>query len=85
MDNSVPDFDGDQDEDIAWLNVNELEGSAVDDLAKCINACVDRWRAAGPEARKKMFSLFAIAGIFLSVCRHGHVTVMCDMIRSGEL
>ncbi|KAJ6552543.1 hypothetical protein B0H10DRAFT_2229907 [Mycena sp. CBHHK59/15] len=91
MDESVPappsEFNGDQDgdEDIAWLNVNELEGSAVDDLTKCINACVDRWRAAGPEARKKMFALFAIAGIFISVCRHGHVTVMCDMIRSGEL
>ncbi|KAJ7691943.1 hypothetical protein B0H17DRAFT_934531 [Mycena rosella] len=86
---SVPmppsEFNGDQDEDIAWLNVNELEGSAVDNLAKCINACVDHWRAAGPEAQKKMFALFAIAGIFLSVCRHGHVTVMCDMIRSGEL
>ncbi|KAJ7778074.1 hypothetical protein B0H14DRAFT_3095842 [Mycena olivaceomarginata] len=32
-----------------------------------------------------MFALFAIAGIFISVCRHGHVLVMCDMIRSGEL
>ncbi|KAJ6476562.1 hypothetical protein DFH09DRAFT_1108859 [Mycena vulgaris] len=74
-----------QDEDIAWLNVNELIGTDVDDLAKCINTCVDRWRTAGPEARKKMFALFAIAGIFLSVCRHGHVLVMCDMIRGGEL
>ncbi|KAJ7734413.1 hypothetical protein B0H16DRAFT_1225125, partial [Mycena metata] len=34
---------------------------------------------------KKMFALFAVAGIFLVVCRHGHVVVMCDMIRSGEL
>jgi hypothetical protein len=32
-----------------------------------------------------MFELFAVAGIFLVVCRHGHVVVMCDMIRSGEL
>ncbi|KAJ6632028.1 hypothetical protein B0H10DRAFT_2159559 [Mycena sp. CBHHK59/15] len=85
VENSKVNFNGDEDEDIAWLNVNELEGSAVDDLAKCINACVDCWQAVGPEARKKMFALFAIAGIFLSVCRHGHVTVMCDMIRSGEL
>ncbi|KAF9486113.1 hypothetical protein BDN70DRAFT_235965 [Pholiota conissans] len=67
-------------EDVAWLNVTEM-----DELAQCVNACVERWRAAGPEARKKMFSLFAIAGIFLAVCRHGHVLVMCDMIRSGEL
>jgi hypothetical protein len=46
---------------------------------------VERWKNAGPEARKKMFALFAIAGIFVSVRRHGHVLVMCDMIRSGEL
>ncbi|KAJ6474081.1 hypothetical protein DFH09DRAFT_1253687 [Mycena vulgaris] len=45
----------------------------------------NRWKAAGPEARKKMFALFAISGIFISVCRHGHVLVMCDMICSGEL
>ncbi|KAJ7865583.1 hypothetical protein B0H14DRAFT_2733900 [Mycena olivaceomarginata] len=32
-----------------------------------------------------MFALFAISGIFISVCRHGHVLAMCDMIRSGEL
>ncbi|KAJ6620183.1 hypothetical protein B0H10DRAFT_2360931 [Mycena sp. CBHHK59/15] len=38
-----------------------------------------------PKPVKKMFTLFAIAGIFLTVCRHGHVVVMCDMIRSGEL
>jgi len=57
----------------------------MDDLAKCVNTCVERWRNAGPEARKKMFALFAVAGIFLAVCRHGHVLVVCDMIRSGEL
>jgi hypothetical protein len=77
--------DADHSEDIAteetaWLNVTEH-----DDLAKCLDTCVDRWRNAGPEAHKKMFALFAIAGIFLAVCRHGHVLVICDMIRSGEL
>jgi hypothetical protein len=29
--------------DIAWLNVNELE-----DLKGCADACVDQWKAAGP-------------------------------------
>ena len=67
-------------EETAWLNVTEHN-----DLAKCLDTCVDRWRNAGPEARKKMFALFVIAGIFLAVCRHGHVLVICDMIRSGEL
>ncbi|KAJ6570302.1 hypothetical protein DFH09DRAFT_917277 [Mycena vulgaris] len=64
---------------------SSLSGNEAEELAKCINTCVERWKAAGPEARKKMFALFAIAGIFVSVCRHGHVLVMCDMIRSGEL
>ena len=67
-------------EETAWLNVTEH-----DRLAKCLDTCVDRWRNAGPEACKKMFALFAVVGIFLSVCQHGHVLVICDMIRSGEL
>ncbi len=49
------------------------------------SACADRWRAAGPEVRKRMFSLFAVSGIFIAICRHGHVLVLCDMIKSGEL
>ncbi|KAJ6617355.1 hypothetical protein B0H10DRAFT_2434508 [Mycena sp. CBHHK59/15] len=75
----------DDDGEIAWLNVNELSAGEAEELARCADTCVERWKAAGPEARKKMFALFAIAGIFLCVCRHGHVLVMCDMIRSGEL
>ncbi|KAF7330598.1 hypothetical protein MSAN_02460000 [Mycena sanguinolenta] len=75
----------DDDGEIAWLNINELSAPEADELMKCVDTCVERWKAAGPEARKKMFSLFAVAGIFLTVCRHGHAIVMCDMIRSGEL
>ncbi|KAF7369452.1 hypothetical protein MVEN_00274600 [Mycena venus] len=75
----------DDDPDVAWLNVNELSGGESEELAKCLNTCVERWKAAGPEARKEMFALFVVLGIFLTVCRHGHVVVMCDMIRSGEL
>jgi hypothetical protein len=70
---------------VAWLNLNELTGEDSDELQRCVNTCVECWRNAGPEARKKMFALFAISGIFISVCRHGHVLAMCDMIRSGEL
>jgi hypothetical protein len=75
----------DEDEDVASININELTAAESDALEKCVNTCVERWKNAGPEARKKMFALFAIAGIFVSVCRHGHVLVMCDMIRSGKL
>ena len=76
---ALPEADIDS-EDVAWLNITE-----IDELAQCVNTCVERWRNAGPEARKKMFALFAVAGIFLAVCRHGHVLAICDMIRSGEL
>ncbi|KAJ7223775.1 hypothetical protein C8J57DRAFT_1253341 [Mycena rebaudengoi] len=76
---------GDMDGDIAWLDVNELESMDDTELAKCINTCVDRWWNAGLEQHKKMYALFTVAGIFLVVCHHGHVVVMCDMICSGEL
>ncbi|KAJ6491155.1 hypothetical protein C8R45DRAFT_825830, partial [Mycena sanguinolenta] len=62
-----------------------LSTGESDELVQCLDTCVERWKAAGPEGRKKMFSLFAIAGIFICVCHHGHALVMCDMIRSGEL
>ncbi|KAJ7086900.1 hypothetical protein B0H15DRAFT_950408 [Mycena belliarum] len=75
----------DSNDDVAWLNVNEMNETDVKELEQCVNTCVERWKNAGPEARKKMFALFAVAGIFLCVCRHGHVLIMCDMIRSGEL
>ncbi|KAG0702917.1 hypothetical protein DFH29DRAFT_982187 [Suillus ampliporus] len=48
-------------------------------------SCVDRWQNAGPETRKKMFSVFDESGIFIVACRHRFVLVACDMLRSGEL
>ncbi|KIY51407.1 hypothetical protein FISHEDRAFT_37411, partial [Fistulina hepatica ATCC 64428] len=68
-------------DDVAWLNAEELD----ENMKVQMDACVERWKAAGPEAKKKMVELFAVSGIFIAVCRHGHVLVMCDMIRSGEL
>ncbi|KAI0366036.1 hypothetical protein BV20DRAFT_1056040 [Pilatotrama ljubarskyi] len=59
--------------------------TVVEEPSESQSVCAERWRNAGPEARKKMFALFAITGIFVCVCRHGHVLVMCDMVRSGEL
>ncbi|KAG2143103.1 hypothetical protein DEU56DRAFT_911034 [Suillus clintonianus] len=47
--------------------------------------CVNRWRNAGPDTRKKMFSVFDESGIFIAVCRHRFVFLACDMVRSGEL
>ena len=69
-----------KDDDLSWIDLDKGE-DAVDSIA----VCVERWKNAGPEARKKMFTLFAVTGIFICVCRHGHVLTLCDMVRSGEL
>ena len=47
--------------------------------------CVDRWRNARPDVRKKTFSVFEESGIFLATCRHRFVLLACDMVKSGEL
>ncbi|KAJ8088952.1 hypothetical protein PM082_014199 [Marasmius tenuissimus] len=75
----LPTFDEDPDE-VAWLSANEN-----DEFLEGLDACVDRWKAAAPEVRKKMFAFFQVAGIFVVVCQHGHLLVICDMIRSSEL
>jgi hypothetical protein len=49
-----------------------------------LSKCVDRWRNAGPEQRKKMFALFEETGIFLACCRHRFALLVCDMIKTGE-
>jgi hypothetical protein len=58
-----------------------VDEPSSDPVAKC----VDRWRNAGPEQKKKMFAMFDESGIFLTACRHGFVLLVCDMIQSGEL
>lgn len=55
------------------------------DSSEPSTVCVDRWRNAAPESRKKMFAIFKKSGIFITVCRHGFLLTICDMVRSGEL
>ncbi|KAF8580834.1 hypothetical protein K439DRAFT_1284748, partial [Ramaria rubella] len=47
--------------------------------------CTDRWWAAMADTLKGMFNAFAETGIFVSVCRHGTIWTILDMMRSGEL
>ena len=68
--------------DHAIENVDMSDDSSA---TEPMSICEERWRNAGPEAHKKMFALFAVSGVFVCLCRHGHMLVMCDMIRSGKL
>ncbi|KAH9913659.1 uncharacterized protein B0H18DRAFT_887915 [Fomitopsis serialis] len=69
-------------DDVQWLNLADSENGKIE---ASVDVCVERWRNAGPEARKKMFALFAMTGIFVCLCRHGQLLILCDMIKSGEL
>jgi len=62
-----------------------MDSDNLEGLQECLQACVNKWKAAAPDATKKMFDVFAVSGVFASVCRHGHLHGLCDMIRSGEL
>lgn len=55
------------------------------DLDGIVSACVRRWKAAADDSKKGMFGCYEESGVFLSVCRHGHVLVAVDMVASGEL
>ena len=71
---SVPDVIK-ENEDFAFLNALESEEPILN-----ADVCVKQWKSASPEPHKKMFTLFSIARVFVSVCRHGHVLLACDMI-----
>ncbi|KAF8522985.1 hypothetical protein JB92DRAFT_2827420 [Gautieria morchelliformis] len=47
--------------------------------------CVDRWKAAAEDSSKSMWGVFDETGVFVALCRHGTLLLMCDMIKSGEL
>lgn len=62
-----------------------MPGDAADGQASHLSVCVERWKAAAADSTKSMWGIFKQTGVFASVCRHGFVLVLCDMIRSGEL
>ncbi|KAJ7711576.1 hypothetical protein B0H16DRAFT_1667755 [Mycena metata] len=47
--------------------------------------CEERWKNLGDDASKKMWAIYNKTGVFLSLCRHGFVLAVTDMVRSGEL
>ncbi|KAJ7349571.1 hypothetical protein DFH08DRAFT_996667 [Mycena albidolilacea] len=50
-----------------------------------VNPCADRWKNMVEDITAKMWGIFDETGIFLCLCHHGFVLVICDMIKSGEL
>lgn len=59
-----------------------------DPLAKAfkgvVSDCVENWKANADDAKKSMWDCFDEAGIFVLLCRHGHILLVCDIVQSGE-
>ena len=47
--------------------------------------CAERWHNMKTELTAKMWGIFDETGLFLTLCRHGFVLLLADMVRSGEL
>ncbi|KAF8574809.1 hypothetical protein K439DRAFT_1624059 [Ramaria rubella] len=47
--------------------------------------CTDHWQAAMADTLKGMFNAFAETGVFVSVCWHGTIWTILNMMRSGKL
>ncbi|KIO28406.1 hypothetical protein M407DRAFT_45358, partial [Tulasnella calospora MUT 4182] len=61
------------------------EPEGADDDGHLLSSCTERWKANADDALKKTFSCFEEAGVFVCLCRHGHVLAIADMVSSGEL
>ncbi|KAJ7834923.1 hypothetical protein B0H14DRAFT_3461770 [Mycena olivaceomarginata] len=49
------------------------------------DGCSERWSNMREEITSRALGMYDETGIFLSLCQHGFVLVVLDMIRSGEL
>ena len=48
------------------------------------NPCAERWRNMKTEVTARMWGIFEETGLFLSLCRHGFVLFLADMVHTGE-
>ena len=49
-----------------------------------ISSCAERWKANADDDKKVMWDCFDECGIYVTLCRHGHILTVCDIIQSGE-
>ncbi|KAI0038356.1 hypothetical protein FA95DRAFT_1567791 [Auriscalpium vulgare] len=64
---------------------NDIGSAALPESDAASNPCAERWENMAPDITKKMWGVFDETGIFISVCRHGFLLVLADMVKSGEL
>ncbi|KAF8582264.1 hypothetical protein K439DRAFT_1511399 [Ramaria rubella] len=72
-----------QKKDDTWLETGKP--GDVTSGADAVMVCIERWKNGGPEEQKKMWEMFDETGVFIMVCWHGFLLIMCNMVKSGKL
>jgi hypothetical protein len=49
------------------------------------DGCTERWQNMKEDIVGRAWGMFDETGFFLSLCRHGFVLIIADMVMSGEL
>lgn len=68
--------------------VDKWDGAEADGEGNAMeppSVCESRWQNMKPDSSKLTWGIFDETGLFLSLCRHGFVLLLVDMVRSGEL
>ncbi|KAJ7229592.1 hypothetical protein C8J57DRAFT_1092490 [Mycena rebaudengoi] len=63
----------------------ERLASLTSDDPEEASACKERWKNMPEDLTSKMWGIFDETGMFVTLCRHGFVLLLADMVRSGEL
>ncbi|KAJ7435593.1 hypothetical protein B0H11DRAFT_1755896 [Mycena galericulata] len=72
-------------EAIALRTKEALEGMQTSDDPVQKSLCEERWKNLCESLTSKMWGMFDETGVFISLCRHGFMLLLADMVRSGEL
>ena len=73
-------------DDVPIINPEDSGGDPTDGTDNsAIDGCVNNWKAAQSDSKKKSWEIFEENGLFASACRHGLILWIMDMVRSGEL
>ncbi|KAJ7067709.1 hypothetical protein B0H15DRAFT_794140 [Mycena belliarum] len=76
-----------------YLSREEVDSWGQDELEELMkgftpdpeDGCSDRWDNMKEHVTSKAWGMYEETGVFLSLCRHGFVLLIADMVRSGEL
>jgi hypothetical protein len=60
------------------------EDPFMETFGNIVSNCAERWKANSDDNKKTMWDCFDESGIFVLLCRHGHILLTCDIVQSGE-